>query len=167
MVAAVLTLGSFSAGAAESFGDVLRESGWDRLIGAWVGDNGRGGEIRITYAWRFKDKVIEITTRDGENESVSLVGFNPRADKVFNLWTDNQGGSGQGEWRLEGEQTVLDLSFVGGDGQERRLKIRQRLEDDNAMTVTVDAREPIILKMTRVKSQTPVDPKKPDAGGGK
>jgi hypothetical protein len=167
VAAVVLTLGAISAGAAEHFADVLRESGWDRLIGTWVGDNGRGGEIRLTYAWRFKDRVVEIIARDGDNESVSLVGYNPRTDKVFDLWADNQGGSGQGEWRLEGEQTVLDLSFVGGDGQEGKLKVRQRLDGNDAMTITVDAREPIILKMTRVKPQTPVDPKKPDAGGGR
>jgi hypothetical protein len=50
MVAAVLTLGAIPAGAAESSGDVLRESGWDRLIGTWVGDSGRGGEIQAYTA---------------------------------------------------------------------------------------------------------------------
>ena len=85
-------LGSIPASAAESLGDVLRESGWDRIIGTWVGDDAKGGEVRISYAWRFKDRVVEITTRAGGKESVSLVVRHPITGKVSNLSADNQGG---------------------------------------------------------------------------
>jgi len=167
VVAAALTLGSIPAVAAGNLGDVLREAGWDRIIGTWTGANPKGSQIRITYAWRFKDRVLEITTRNGEKETVSLVARNPKTGKVFNASADNQGGSSIGEWKLEDGQTILDLAFVIGDGQEGTLRIRHKLENNDALTVTIDAPEPVTLKMTRVKSQDSKGPDQPDAGGGK
>lgn len=164
LAAIVLSFGAVSASAAETLGDVLRESGWDRLIGTWVGDNGRGGEIRVTYAWRFKDRVAEISSRDGDYETVALVGYAPGAGKVTNLLVDNQGGSGQGEWRLEGDQAILETAFVNGDGQESRLRVRQRLEGNDALTVTIDLREPVTYRMTRAEPAKPADPAPPNAG---
>ncbi len=167
VVATVLAIGSISVQAAENLGGALRIPAWDSLIGTWVGKAPKGGEIRTTYTSRFKDKIIEITTKDGEKESVSLMGRNPKTGKVFYLSADNQGGSGLGECKLEDGQPILDLIGVTGDGQEGAVRIRTKFEDNDTMTITIDAKEPVTLKMTRVNSQNSKSLNKTDASDGK
>ena len=156
IVAAMLTVGGIACAAAENLGDVLRESGWDRIIGTWVDAKTKGAKNKTTYAWRFKDRVIEITNWDnwdGEKESVSLIGLNPRTGDVFNVSADSQGASSLGRWTIgkEGE-AILDLMFVSGEGQEGLLRIRQAFKDNDTLIVTIDLPEPIVFEMVRVKT---------------
>ena len=158
---AVLTLAGTPARAAESLGDVLRQSGWDRIIGTWIDADTKGAKMEIDYAWKFKDRVIEIKTRAGDKESVALLGRNPKTGKVFNAAADNQGGSSIGEWTLEDGQVVLRLAFVTGAGVEGTLKIMQRLEDKDTLIVTVELPEPVTFKMVRKTNQTEGRPGRP------
>lgn len=167
IVAAMLTIGGIACAAAETLGDVLRESGWDRIIGTWVDAETKGARNKTTYAWRFKDRVIEITSWDswdGEKESVSLIGLNPRTGDVFNLSADSQGASSLGRWTVgkDGE-AILDLMFVSGEGQEGILRIRQAFKDNDTLIVTIDLPEPIVFEMVRVKkSQSAANAKTDD-----
>ena len=167
IVAAMLTIGGIACAAAENLGDVLRESGWDRIIGTWVDAETKGARNKTTYAWRFKDRVIEIVSWDswnGEKESVSLIGYNPKTGDVFNLSADSQGASSLGRWTLgkEGE-AILDLMFVSGEGQEGFLRIRQAFKDNDTLIVTIDLPEPIVFEMVRVKKPQSASNAKTDA----
>ncbi|HCN09636.1 MAG TPA: hypothetical protein DIT01_17050 [Lentisphaeria bacterium] len=162
----MLTIGGIACAAAENLGDVLRESGWDRIIGTWVDAETKGSRNKTTYAWRFKDRVIEITSWDswdGEKESVSLIGLNPRTGDVFNLSADSQGASSLGRWTVgkDGE-AILDLMFVSGEGQEGILRIRQAFKDNDTLIVTIDLPEPIVFEMVRVKKSQPAANAKTD-----
>ena len=151
MLAAVLTLGSTSAFASDNLGNVLRESGWDRIIGTWVDAKTRGAKSRSTYSWRFKNQVIETTSQDGHKKSFSLMGHNPKKGEVFHVSVDDQGGSSIGRWTFEEDEATLGLLFITGTGDEGALKIRLRFEGDDAMIVIVDLPEPIVIKMIRVE----------------
>ena len=151
MLAAVLTLGSTSAFASDNLGNVLRESGWDRIIGTWVDAKTRGAKSRSTYSWRFKNQVIETTSQDGHKKSFSLMGHNPKKGEVFHVSVDDQGGSSIGRWTFEEDEATLGLFFVTGTGDEGALKIQMRFEDDDTMIVIVDLPEPIVIKWIRVE----------------
>ncbi len=148
---AMLTIGSTLCEADENLGNVLSESGWDRIIGTWVDAETKGTKSKTTYAWKFKNRVIEVMSQDGKRETVSLIGRNPKTGEVFNISADSQGGSSLGKWTLEEGEAILDLLFITGEGEEGALRIRFKLEDDNTMIVTVDLPEPITLKMIRKK----------------
>ena len=60
MTLAVILSGAPSA-RAESLGDLLREHRWHLIIGTWVDEDTRGGTIKVTYAWKFKDQLIQVT----------------------------------------------------------------------------------------------------------
>jgi hypothetical protein len=151
VLAAVLTIGSVRCTAATNLGDVLRESGWDRVVGTWIDVETRGVKSTRTFAWRFKDRVLEITARDGNKETVSLMGFNAKTSEVFNLSVDNQGASSLGRWTFEEDQAMLELKFVTGRGQEGALRVTYTLEDEHTMIVTVVLPQPITVKLVRVK----------------
>ena len=151
MLASVLTLGSTPAFASDNLGNVLRESGWNRIIGTWVDAKTRGDKIRATYSWRFKNQVIETTSQEGRKNSFSLMGHNPNKGEVFHVSVDDQGGSSIGRWTFQEDEATLGLLFITGTGDEGALKIRLRFEDDNTMIVIVDLPEPIVIRMIRVK----------------
>ena len=151
MLAAAITLGSTPAFASDNLGNVLRESGWDRIIGTWVDAKTRGAKSRTTYSWRFKNQVIETTYQEDRKNSFSLMGYNPNKGEVFHVSVDDQGGSSIGRWTFEEDEATLGLLFVTGTGDEGALKIQMRFEDDDTMIVIVDLPEPIVIKWIRVE----------------
>ena len=153
-LAATLTLGVCTPTFADDLGTELRKSGWDRIIGTWVDPETKGTQHKVTYAWKYKDTVIEIVNRGREKETTALMGRNPKSGEVFHVAADNQGGSSIGKWRVENGEAVLGLLFVTGTGEEGGLEIRHTLVDDNTMRVTVVLPEPITFNLVRVQKTT-------------
>ena len=149
----IFTLASIPAQAIDNLGNVLSKSGWDRIIGTWVDAGTRGTRNRITYTWRFTNQVIEATSREGNRNTVSLIGHNPKSGDVFLVSADDRCGSSIGKWTFENGEASLGLLFITGSGEEGALQIRHILEDNDTMIVTVDLPEPIKFKMIRVKQQ--------------
>jgi hypothetical protein len=150
-LAAMLIIVGASSAVAENLGEMLRESGWDRILGTWVDEDTNGDTIKITYAWRFEDRVVEVTSKTGKLETVGLVGVNAKTGEVHHLGADNQGGGSLGKWRLEDGDAVLELGFVSGEGREGAMKIRLHLKDDDTLVLTVEAPEPITRTLIRAK----------------
>lgn len=138
---------------AESLGDVLRESGWDRVLGSWEGIDARGATNVVTYAWRFEDRLIEATGRRDGTESVALMGRNPKTGQIYHVGADSNGGGSMGAWSQEEGDAVLGLRYVTGEGLEGGMRIRHHLEDDDTMVVTIEGPEPLSFTMKRVGSR--------------
>ena len=136
----------------EKLGDILRESRWDQIIGTWVDAGTQGAAVKTTYAWKIKDMVLEVTSKEGQNESVALMGVNGKTGEVFHMGGDSQGTTFLGKWVFEGNgDAVLELVFTSGDGQEGALSVRQHLEGNDTLIVTVELLQPITVKMIRAK----------------
>jgi hypothetical protein len=152
-LAAILGLGNMTNATAADLGTALRESGWDRIIGTWVDPETKGTRHKVTYQWRYKDKLIEIINREAEKETTALMGRNPKSGEVFHVAADNEGGSSIGKWTIENGEAVLGLLFVTGTGEEGGLEIRHKLEDADTMLVTVVLPEPITFRLVRMKTK--------------
>jgi len=155
VLAAALLVGSTPVSAAENLESMLRESGWDRMIGTWV-DAKTGGKMhKSVTSWRFKDQVLESSSEDllqGKKE-VSLMIYNPKKDEVYHVSADDKGGSSSGKWTFTKDEAILDLGFVTPDKEEGLLQLRYKFIDDDTMTVTVVLPEPVVIKMIRVKER--------------
>ena len=134
-----------------TLGEVLRESKWDRLIGTWVDAETKGDALKSTFAWKFKDHLVQITTWDSEKESFSLMGRNPKSGAIFHMSAGSTGDSSIGKWELTKSEAILGLLFVTGKGEEGALRIRHQLQGDDMMLVIIDLPEPITIKMIRIK----------------
>jgi hypothetical protein len=138
--------------AADKLSDVLRESKWDGIIGTWVDPETKGERHKSTYGWKIKDRVIEIVSRQGAVEHVSLMGVNGKTGDVFHMGASSDGTSALGKWDLDGDgDAVLQMVFTSGDGQEGALTVRHHLEDADTIIVTVELPQPIRWKLIRVK----------------
>ncbi len=137
----------------ESLSDVLRESGWDRIVGTWVDAGTQGEALRITYAWKIEGMVLEITNHERTKESVALMGINGNTGQVYHMGGDSEGTAFLGEWQFEEEgDAVLELGYSGRNGSEGRVTVRYRLDDDDEMTLTLELPQPITVELIRTKS---------------
>ena len=135
----------------KSLGEILAESRWNRLVGTWVDEDTMVTIATTTYAWKYDNHVIEANTKMGDLSASALIGCNAGSGEVFHMGADNQGGSSLGKWTFNGDEAVLELGFTAADGQQGGLKIVHVLKDDDTMTVTIEAAEPITLTMIRKK----------------
>lgn len=153
-VAIILLLHSSPAHAADKLSDVLKEVGWDGIIGTWVDADTNGETVKVAYAWKLTDRVIEVTTQysteQGRQESVAFMAVNAKNGKVVHLGADSDGGTSLGEWNVDDiGDAILSLIFTSGDGQEGTLNVRHHMEDEDTMIVTIELSQPIDLKMVR------------------
>ena len=120
--------------AAETLGQILRDAKWEGILGTWVDPETKD----VTrFAWKFKDKVIEVRAQDGSKETVSLVGVNARTGEIFNMGASSDGTSFLGDWKFQGEDAELGILYTSGDGQDGALSVKYHRVDADTMTVQV------------------------------
>ena len=130
--------------------DILRRNKWDRLIGTWVDADSKGAGLKTTYAWKLKDRVLEVTSKEPQKESVSLMSVNAKSGDVFQVGGDDQGTSFLGGWRFEEKgDAVLAITYTSGDGQEGTLSIRYHFQDNDTLILTLELPQPITIRMIR------------------
>ena len=93
LIATLLLTPASQASAGEKLSDILRDSNWEGIIGTWVDAESKGAAFKAKYAWKIKDRVIEITTKDANRESVALMGVNGKTGEVFHMGVDGEGTS--------------------------------------------------------------------------
>ncbi len=154
-LAAAIGLLASQASAIEDLNDVLRDTKWNRIIGTWVDEGTKGAGLKLEYVWKIKNHVIEQTRTEGTKKEVSLIGLNAKTGKIFQVGADSSGGSYLSEWTTKTNgDAIIGIGFTSPDGQNGALSIRQRLEGNDAMVITVELPEPIVIKMVRDKSKT-------------
>ena len=149
-VAAVTILGIPAS--AETLGEMLRDSGWDRILGTWVDEDSGGERVATTYKWRFKDRVIEVSTETQNMNSVGLIAVSAESGEVVHAGADDRGGTALGTWSEDDGDAVLDLEFSSAEGDTGTMRVRHHLENDDRMTVTIEvAGEEMTFTMVRKK----------------
>jgi hypothetical protein len=143
---------------AQTLGDVITENGWDPIIGTWVDEKSGGESIKMTYRWKFEGTVIETTYSGNGSESVGLIGRNPKNGEIFNISANSKGGGSIGKWTFSGLDATLEASFVTHAGNEGSVKIQMHLESKDALVLTIEAKEPKVIRLMRYKERDPFAP---------
>lgn len=153
-LAIVVAIAGARSAPAETLGDALREHGWDKIIGWWVGQDAKGAGFKLNYAWKFEDTLIEVTSWQEGKQTVSLMGRNPKSGEVYHFGADSEGGGSLGAWSIEEGDAVLSTMFVTAQGVEGTVRIRHHMENDDTIVVSIEAEpEPVTFKMKRVKGK--------------
>jgi len=165
-LAVVLAAACALPATAETLGDALREGGWDRVLGTWIDAETGGRALKMVYAWRFKDTLMELRSWENGRESVSFMGRNGKTGEVYHFGADEKGGGSLGQWNEENGEAVLGLRYVTHDGEEGGMRLRFRLEDDDTMVMTVEGEEETTIKLVRAgKREGPGQERKTDKTG--
>ncbi|MFP6901108.1 MAG: hypothetical protein VCA36_09195 [Opitutales bacterium] len=141
---------------AETLGDVLKESKWDRIIGTWVDPETKGQNAKSIYAWKVKDHAILVTSTVFGTNSVAIMGRNAKDGTVFHVGADSKGTSVLGKWEFKDGDAILELGFVTGEGVEGVMQIRYTKKDENTLIVSLEglSPQPIVYTMVKVKTVT-------------
>ena len=135
-----------------TLGEVLRRSGWDRLIGTWIDADTQGAGLKTTYAWKIEDRVVEVTSESPQRESAALMGFDARSGEIFQTGADSQGTRFTGKWDIqENGDALFALAYSPAQGQDGTLSLRYHRVDDDTLIMTVELPQPIRVKLVRSK----------------
>ena len=136
---------------AETLGDALKESKWDRIIGTWVDPETKGQNAKSTYAWKVKDHAILVTSPFFGTNSVAIMGRNVKDGTVFHVGASSKGASSLGKWDFKDGEAILGLGFVSGEGVEGVMQVRYTMKDENTVVVSVEGLTPAPIVYTMVK----------------
>ncbi|MGC6464572.1 MAG: hypothetical protein ACON38_00840 [Akkermansiaceae bacterium] len=119
-------------------GQALKEVDWEGMIGTWVDAETKGERFKTTYAWKFEGKLIEVTSKMGQTQNVSLMGMNSENEDVVMSGGNSKGGIHHGKWSMDGKDAILEVEYVKENGESGAMKIRyhQVSEDEIKMTLT-------------------------------
>ena len=109
---------------------------WSGILGTWVDSETKGEQVKVAYTWKFKNKLIEVRSKMGKTRGISLMGFNPDTEEVFMMGGNNKGGGSIGKWSMDGEDAVLELSFVSETGDKGTMKIKHHRVDVDTIRIT-------------------------------
>ncbi len=113
----------------------LQQLAW--LIGDWVDENS-ATTVHTSYHWSKDNRYLlsrYSVSRDGKPpvEGLQRIGWDPQARQLRSWTFDSVGGFSQGLWSRAGDQWVIKLTGVMGDGQIRSAtNVMTRLSDDHA-----------------------------------
>ena len=131
----------------------IRHSGVQRLIGTWVDRDSKGDALKITYDWKVKDRIIEHTSVDSQNESHALIGVNRANGLVYHVGGDRNGASFTGNWEADTNgDSLLKLNIESENGGKHSLTVRYHFNNQDQLTLTVELPEPIVVPMVRAKT---------------
>lgn len=106
--------------AAPVLSDKLMPLAW--MLGDWAGETGDAALLISAHVSDGGNYIVrEFLIQGGAREStggVQRIGWDPESKRLKAWNFDSQGGSGEGYWRQEGENWVLDTTRVMPDGKK-------------------------------------------------
>jgi hypothetical protein len=140
-IATIAVTGLTTPAQGADLGEALDSVKWRGILGTWVDSETKGERVTVAYAWKFENKLIEVNSKMGETESVSLMGFNPDTEEVFMMGGNNKGGGSIGQWSMDGEDAMLELSYVSETGDRGTMKIKHHRVDEDTIKITGSSEE--------------------------
>ena len=132
---------------------MLRQSGVHRLLGTWVDQETQGKNLKVTYQWKVKDRILEHVNTDSTSESHALIGVNKASGNIYHMGGNNLGASFSGSWGADNNgDSILNLNLESENGERHTLNVRYHFEDEDHFHLILELPQPIIIKMVRVKS---------------
>lgn len=111
-----------SAPVADESNPKLQPLAW--LVGEWAG---HANDADVLMSWHWSDGGAYLVGefaiyRDGQPMAggSQRVGWDPVAGQIKSWIFDSQGGSGEGQWRADGQHWTVDSKHVTADGEQAK-----------------------------------------------
>jgi len=136
-LAIVLAILATGARAQQSLGGIVKEYGFDWMIGRWVATTDEGDKIQIEYKWQLNRHLITLHLKWPDYEYQGMIFYSPAEDEVIQIGVDSKGGSGKGTWDAEGNKAIIKYEHIGADWETDRMAITHSKVDANTMKAEV------------------------------
>ena len=121
----------------QKLGDLVKEYGFDWMVGKWMAETGDGQKIQVEYKWELDKHLVIARFKMGEYESLSMIFYNAAQATVVQVGVDNRGGTSKGEWQPEADKAILKSEYTGTDGEARRMGVIHSKVDADTMKVGI------------------------------
>ncbi len=136
----------------KTLSEALERTDWNRLVGKWVDEGSKGEGLKMSVAWKIKDRVLESESIDPGRTSISLISLNAQNRNVVQAGADSTGSSHLGAWKFHKDgNAVLNLGYTDGNGTQGEITIRYKLVDDNTLDISLELPQPIRVRLVRVR----------------
>ena len=132
-VAILLAVWSAQAAAQQSLGGIVKEYGFDGIIGKWMTKTDEGEKILITYKWALDKHLVTIDYKGSDYEYHSMVFYVPAEDEVVQVGVDNKGGTWKGTWDAEGDKAIMKVEQTQANGEIKKMAAFLSKVDDQTM----------------------------------
>jgi len=136
-LAIVLAILATGARAQQSLGGIVKEYGFDWIIGRWVATTDEGEKIQIEYEWQLNRHLITLHIKGPDYEYQGMIFYRPAEDEVVQIGVDSKGGNGKGIWDVEGNKAIIKYEHIGADGEANRMAIAHSKVDADTMKAEV------------------------------
>ena len=137
VLAAVLVILATGAKAQQSLGDIVKEYGFDWLIGKWAAQTDEGNKIQVIYNWQLDKHLVTIDLKWPDYEHRGMIFYVPGKDEVVQIGVDNKGSTWQGTWEVDGDKARVRIEQTKADGQTRKMAIVYSKVDARTMKTEV------------------------------
>jgi len=122
-VAILLVVWTTQAAAQQSLADIVKEYGFDWLIGKWIATTDEGEKVQAIYKWELDKHLVTIDLKWPDYEHRGMIFYVPAADEVVQIGVDNKGGSWKGTWDAEENKGILKIENTKATGETQKMAI--------------------------------------------
>jgi hypothetical protein len=137
-LAIVLSLAMTSVAAEpNSIGNILKENGFDWLLGKWAATTDANQKIEAEFEMEADGYAISIEAKSGSNENVGLVYYSPAKKTILYTGVDSTGRIFGGPWEIMGDKLVVNIEQTKPDGSiTHYLRYLSKVDADTMKSVT-------------------------------
>jgi hypothetical protein len=136
---AIVLLPAMTAIAAEpnNIGNILKENGFDWLIGKWAAISDANQKIEIEFELEADGYAISIEAETGNNKHAGIVYYSPVKNIILYTGVDNAGRVFAGPWEIKGDKLVINLEQTKPDGSVTNfLRYLSKVDAETMKSVT-------------------------------
>ena len=126
-----------TASAQQTFGEMVREGGFEWLIGDWTSTFEQDQTAQLTYKWAIKDRLITADFKTADYAYHGMVFFSPAEHQVVEVGVDSRGGVVKGSWGPEGMDAVSTTTRTDAEGNAEKIVFLHSKVDDKTMRITL------------------------------
>ncbi len=136
IITAAILIGAVApAQGQQTLGDMIREGGYEWLMGRWVSPLGRNAEAQLHYRWIVKDRVVGVDFRTDDIQYHGIIFYSPAENRIVEVGADSDGGCAKGHWEPEGLAAVSTATHTDSLGNTERLSFVHSRVDDKTMRI--------------------------------
>lgn len=119
----LILVGSGSALAQQTLGDLVSQGGYDWMLGNWAAPMDEGGTIEYDLAWALDKHVMTVGVKMNEFRYEGMIMYVPSKEEIAQAGIDNAGGIWEGTWYEDYAGAVYKVKHTRRDGETTSAEI--------------------------------------------
>jgi len=138
LASAILLIGMATAAPAQqTLGDLVREGGFEWLLGRWTATLGEEAKAQLVYQWKIKDHLMTVDFKAGDYAYHGMIFISPEDGEVVEIGMDSKGVYAKGVWGPDGMDAVSTSTRTDPQGNTERFAIVHSEVDGKTMRLTL------------------------------